>query len=145
MYLHTLRFLEGLNSGTRHTVSVNEMLPDIEDLVESLRIIQDRWHDIEAGVKLSSPGDNLGVEREYTGRHGRPRFIIKEEQLIFLRELRFTWSTIAVKFGVSRRTMYNIRSNLGMVGTEFTGFSDITNEDLKSIVSDIRQGMHRVC
>ena len=133
--------MEGLNSETRHGASVNEILSNIEDLIESLKIIQDRWHDVEAGVTLSAPGDNLRAEREYTGRHGRPRFIVKEEQLIFLRELRFTWSTIAVMFGVSRRTMYNIRSNLGLVGTEFTGFSDITDDDLKSIVSDIQQGM----
>ena len=69
------------------------------------------------------------------------KFIVKEEQLLFLRELQFTWSTIAVMFGASQRTMYNIRSNLGLVGTEFNGFSDITDEDLKSIVSDIQQEM----
>ena len=37
--------------------------------------------------------------------------------------------------------MYNIRSNFGLLGTEFTGFSNITNDELKSIVSDIQQGM----
>lgn len=120
------------------------MLSNIEDLVESLKIIQDRWHDVEAGVALSSPGNNIRAEGEYTGGHGRPRFIVKEEQLLFLRELQFTWSAIAVMFGVSQRTMYNSRSNLGLVGTEFTGFSDITDEDLKSVVSDIRQGMPNI-
>ena len=30
---------------------------------------------------------------------------------------------------------------MGLVGTEFNGFSDITDEDLRSIVSDIQQEM----
>ena len=124
----------GLSAGTSHGTSINELLFDIEDLVESLKIIQDRWRDIEAGIVLSSPGRNLRVEREYTGRRGRPKYIVKEEQLVFLRELRFTWSTIALMFGVSRRTMYNIRCNLGLVRTEFTGFSDIPDDHLKAII-----------
>jgi len=37
--------------------------------------------------------------------------------------------------------MYNIHSNLRLVGTEFTNFSDITDEHLKSMISDIRQEM----
>ena len=63
----------GLSAGTSHGTSINELLFDIEDLVESLKIIQDRWRDIEAGIVLSSPGGNLRVEREYTGRRGRPK------------------------------------------------------------------------
>ena len=134
----------GLSAGTSHGTSINELLFNVEDLVESLSIIQDRWHDIEVGIKLSSPGENLKVEREYTGRRGRPKYIVKEEQLVFLRELKFTWSTIALMFGVSRRTMYNIRCNLGLVSTEFTGFSNITDDQLKAIISDIQQAMPEV-
>ena len=134
----------GLSAGTSHGTSINELLFDIEDLVESLKIIQDRWRDIEAGIVLSSPGRNLRVEREYTGRRGRPKYIVKEEQLVFLRELRFTWSTIALMFGVSRRTMYNIRCNLGLVSTEFTGFSDIPDDHLKAIILDIQLGMPEI-
>ena len=77
-----------------------------------LKKIEDRWVDIESGVS-SSAVDTLRAQRQYTGGRGRPRYIIKLEQLVFLRDIRFTWSTIAVMFGVSRRTMYNIRSRFG--------------------------------
>ena len=44
-------------------------------------------------------------------------------------------------FGVSRRTMYNIRLKFGLIDSEFGGFSDITDEDLKSLILDIQQEM----
>jgi len=37
----------GSNTGTSHGASVNEILFIIEDLVESLKIIQDRWLDVK--------------------------------------------------------------------------------------------------
>ena len=111
------------------------MLLIIEDLVKLLKI-EDHWVDIESGVSSSSI-DVLKVQRQYTGGRGRPRYIIKLEQLVFLLEIRFTWSAIAVMFGISRRTMYNIRSEFGLIDTEFAGFSDVTDVQLKSLIQDI--------
>lgn len=125
--------------GTSHGTTLNELLHIIEDLVKLLKKIEDRWVDIESAV--SSPTDTLKAQRQYTGGRGRPRYIIKQDQLIFLREIRFTWSAIAVMFGVSRRTMYNIRSEFGLLDTEFTGFSDITDDHLKTLIQGIQQEM----
>ena len=134
---------QGLHIGTSHGASINELLLIIEDLVKLLKKIEDRWVDIESGVASSSV-DILKAQKEYTGACGRPRYIIKLEQLIFLREIRFTWSAIAVMFGVSRRTMYNVRSKFGLIDNEFGGFSDITDEHLKSVILDIQQEMPHV-
>ena len=118
------------------------MLLIIEDLVKLLKI-EDHWVDIESGVSSSSI-DVLKVQRQYTGGRGRPRYIIKLEQLVFLLEIRFTWSAIAVMFGISQRTMYNIRSEFRLIDTEFAGFSDVSDEQLKSLIQDILQEMPEI-
>lgn len=118
------------------------MLLIIEDLVKLLKI-EDHWVDTESGVSSSSI-DVLKVQRQYTGGRGRPRYIIKLDQLVFLLEIRFTWSAIAVMFGISHRTMYNIRSEFGLIDTEFAGFSDVSDEQLKSLIQDILQEMPEI-
>lgn len=120
---------------------ISDFLSDLEDLADSLILVRDRWHDIEAGIQVSSPSSGLKAEKEYTGQRGRPKYIIKQEQIIYLRELRFTWTKIAQMYGVCRRTMYNIRSNFGLVGSEFSGFSTISDEDLKALICDIKKEM----
>lgn len=45
---------------------------------------------------------------------GRPRIIISREQLICLREMGFTWIKIVDMIGVSRRTIYSRRIELGI-------------------------------
>ena len=42
-------------------------------------------------------------------------------------------------FGISRRTMYNIHSEFGLIEIKFVGFSDVTDEQLKSLTQDIQQ------
>ena len=61
---------------------------------------------IEAGIKRVLTSD---------GSRGRPKVIIEPEKIQFLRELNFTWTKITDIFGVSRRTLYNIRSEFEMV------------------------------
>ena len=129
--------------GTSHGASVNELLLIIEDLAKSLKIIEDRWVDIELGVSSQSV-DVLKAQKHYTGGCGRPRYIIKLEQLVFLREIRFTWSAIAMMFGVSRRTMYNVRLKFDLIDADFSGFSNITDEHLKSLIQEIQEEMPNV-
>ena len=132
----------GLRSeATEEENGIDELVTDLEELMELLHAIQDRWRDVEAGISVFSPRSCLRAEKQYTGMCGRPKYAIKQEQLMFLRELRLTWTTIAAMFGISRRTMYNIRAEFGLVGTEYTAFSDISDEDLKTAVSDIKQIM----
>jgi len=120
---------------------IDDLVSGLEELLELLHSIQDQWQDVEASINIFSPCNSLRAEKQYTGMRGRPKYAIKQEQLLFLRELRLTWTTIAAMFGVSRCTMYNIRSEFGLVGTEYTVFSEISDEDLKTAVSDIKQIM----
>ena len=111
----------------------------MEGLLTNLQTIYDRWKDIEAGVDLSRPGRGLCAELRRDGRPGRPKFIIRREQLLFLHELRFTWTKIATMYGMSRRTMYNIRCELGLTSANSPRFTVISDSDLKAIVTEIKQ------
>ena len=72
---------------------------------------------------------------EQTGQRGRPRFRINADQLQFLRSEFNSWTEVAADLGVSRQTVYNRRRELGF-SLDFEGFSNITNDDLDSIVRD---------
>ena len=94
-------------------VLIDDLMGDVDTLSQSLSHIRERWKDIEAGVDTLNPSTGLQAELRHNGSRGRPKFIIKREQLLFLHDLRLSWTNIAVLFGVSRRTMYNVRSELG--------------------------------
>ena len=80
------------------------------------------------------------MEKESCSR-GRPKYIIRKEQVVFLRELRFAWTMIGSMYGVSRRTMYNIRSRHGLTSSEFPVFTNISDDDLRDEISDVKREM----
>ena len=110
----------------------------LNGVVTDLQAILSRWLDIEMGIDPDSPHVGLKVEKENTGGRGRPKYVIKPEQLIYLRDLRFSWTKIASLYGVSRRTLYNIRFDLGLAGTAYDNFTPIADSDLQEIVRDIK-------
>ena len=59
-----------------------------------------------------------------------------EDQLRYLRTLGFKWAQIAEIFGTSRMTLYRRRKELGLLNEEL--FSDISDSDLKDIVSSLK-------
>jgi len=77
----------------------------LSDLAEELQKVLLRWVDIELGIDPEAPHIGLKVEKEVSGRRGRPKYVLKREQLLFLRDLSFSWSKIAVMYGISRRTL----------------------------------------
>ena len=66
-----------------------------------LEEIKNRWCDLELGISLNCPSSMLRAEKQYTGGRGRPKYVINSEQLVFLRELRFTWTNIFHMYGIS--------------------------------------------
>lgn len=111
---------------------------NLEDLSASIGDIYDRWRDIEVGVNISSPSSGLSAELRRTVMRGRPKYIIRREQLVFLWELRFTWTKISKMYGVSRRTLYNIRCEFGLTELQCPRFSVISDQELRSIVAEIK-------
>ena len=80
-----------------------------------------------AVLSLSSP--NRVVNR----RVGRPKYDIKEETLIELRSLGFSWEDIARMLVVSHWTIHRRVSDFGL--NHLPRFSDVTDEQLDSKVS----------
>lgn len=52
-----------------------------------------------------------------------------------MRDLGFSWITISRMLSVNIRTLYNYRTQLGLV--DYGSFSDITNDDLDRLIADI--------
>ena len=63
-----------------------------------------------------------------TGQVGRPKFDIKEETLVELRSLGFSWEDISRMLLASRWTIHRRVSKFGL--THLSRFSDITDEQL---------------
>ena len=53
--------------------------------------------------------------RQDPSSYGRPPFEVDPEQILFLRELNFTWQSIANLLGVSRMTLYRKRKDAGIL------------------------------
>lgn len=60
---------------------------------------------------------------------GRPKCVVNAGQIEFLRELGLKWTQIAALLGITTRTLYNIRLELGLVDRS-DNFTDITDQDL---------------
>ena len=63
--------------------------------------------------------------------------MIDREQLEFLIELQFSWTDIANLYGISRRTLFRKRAELGIPSK----YSVLTDEELLSQVSSIKNEM----
>ena len=68
-----------------------------------------------------------------TGQVGRPKFDIKEETVVELRSLGFSWEDISCMLLVSRWTIHSRESEFGL--THLSCFSDIIDEQLDRKVS----------
>ena len=47
-------------------------------------------------------------------QRGRPPFSVDTEQIIYLREIGFTWKEVATMLGISRMTLYRRRKQAGV-------------------------------
>ena len=88
-------------------------------------------------LSLSSPN------RVDTGQVERPKFDIKEETVVELRSLGFSWEGISCMLLVSRWTIHRRVSELGL--THLSRFSDIIDEQLDRKVPKAVWPSYRAC
>lgn len=86
-------------------------------------------------------GFNGVVVQHHSGGRGRPRFLIPTSTLQFLHELNFSWSKIAKILGISRRTLFSHRQELGFNAIDPFSYSDISDYELKRLLNEIRLQM----
>ena len=140
-YLSVLHAIINTLQASPSDAEIEHLIELLYDLVQELHHILSRWTDIELGVDLNNPCNGLKVERNYNGRCGRPKYVIKPEQLIFLRDLQFSWTQIASLYGISRRTLYNIRCNSDVAALSISNSTIISDHDLQEMILDIKTMM----
>lgn len=75
-------------------VCAGEVVTALQDLLSSLEDIRMAWITWLERLEPQEPGHTTQVV-ECTGGPGRPRVVIREEELIGLRQLGFSWTKIA--------------------------------------------------
>lgn len=136
-YIHVLRAI----AGTLEDEDIEQLSSILFELIKDLQDILSKWLDMEVGINPDRPYVGLQAEKHHCGGRGRPKYIIQPEQLVFLRDIRFTWTRIASLYGISSRTLYNIRCELGLLRQSFDSFSQISDADLLEEVCVIKRVM----
>ena len=85
-----------------HRAELQEYSLLLQQLIESLKIIHQRWDKFDSHQE----GLSYHVQRASSSGRGRPQFQIKKDQLEYLSSLGFKWKEIAALLGVSRMTIY---------------------------------------
>lgn len=107
--------------------------------MKDMKEIYARWTNIEAGVSGSKAYNGVRIVKPDNGP-GRPCIMIEKNSIEFLRELGFSWSKISTIFSVSRRALYSIRLQYGMVDHE-VNFTNISDDELQAHVISIKNDM----
>ena len=114
---------------------IDGYVSDMEELLICLRALSQKWQAHEKTKEQQSELLVYRVLQEHTGSRGRPRFIITQHQLHYLRSQMFSWSSIASLIGVSRMTMYRRRQEYGMV---VEPSRSLNNEQLQTVLRELR-------
>eukprot|EP00112_Aurelia_sp_Birch-Aquarium-sp1_P025427 Seg843.13 transcript_id=Seg843.13/GoldUCD/mRNA.D3Y31 product="hypothetical protein" protein_id=Seg843.13/GoldUCD/D3Y31 len=109
----------------------------ITDLIEVLSSKLNFLHELawqqSSADYVSMPEGHHGFRcpQEVSGRKGRPSYIVQEDQIQGLRNLGFTWKSIAEMLSISERTLRNKRKDMDITET----FSEIEDMDLDNIIN----------
>ena len=141
----TVTKLEYIHSSLQNnSLEVNEILEEVELTFEALhaldsnvRLPEDIFRDLltaksilEKSVKTCSRTPMV-----FTGAVGRPSYDISKEQLEALLDVGFNVGQIAGMLQVGKRT---IERRMSQFGVSARSFSDISNDDLDSVVREIK-------
>ena len=82
-------------------------------------------------VLMTAPSPQL---RFRTGAAGRPKMLVNIDTVEFFRSCGYTWNQVAHALQVSRSTLWR---HLRDVGYQMTKYSDISDDELDSIVAPL--------
>ena len=89
--------------------------------------------------QLLSQAQNFTAPFSPAEGRGRPHHVITQEQLEYLRAMKFSWTQISRLLGVSRMTVYRRRRDLGILQSD--DGSSISDSSLSSLLQHIRREM----
>ena len=139
-YLRVLYAIKDSLSAVAGDRELVDIVTTLSSLIDDVEEIYSRWTSIEAGIEVSYCLHK--APRVNTGR-GRPKVVIEQQKIEFLRELRFSWTQIAAIFGVCRRTLYSIRSEQGIMGDEYN-FTHISDQELRDHIQSLKKDMPEI-
>lgn len=124
-----------------HHPSAPALATSIESLLVKFSEFQERFssrveflqnHDL-----TPTEGPCISATPTLTGRVGRPRLCINVRIIQSLRDLSFSWVSIATMFGISARTLRNRRQHDQDFQDLDVGFSSLADDELDTILSEI--------
>ena len=104
---------------------------DLDRLLGNLRPLLYRDHQVRMDAHAAYQATILR-----SGRRGRPKYLITNEQLNHLISLEFSWNDISTLLGVSRMTLYRRRREFGLLTNNQR---TITDDQLKHLLTEMRQ------
>lgn len=105
---------------------VDEMITEVNDLLSPL----------EDFINTPPPHPASYLPRGYTGRPGRPAYILDIPRALCLHNLGASWARVARAMGVARQTIYSRLHELGFP-TARPEFTEITDDDLDDVIAEI--------
>ena len=108
---------------------LNHLLTNLQTLLAEWRIYMDDRARMDIRTAYEVP-----VLR--SGRRGRPKYLVTNEQLDYLISLEFSWNDIAALLNVSRMTLYRRRREFGLLSNTERG---ITNGQLRHLLIEMRR------
>lgn len=115
---------------------IQEYKGDLSYLLMSLRTLLEEWRKYQDDQLRMDIRTSYQVPVIKSGRRGRPKYLITEEQLGHLISLEFSWNDISALLGVSRMTLYRRRSEFGLLTNTQQG---ITDGQLRHLLIEMRR------
>ncbi|XP_029998101.1 uncharacterized protein LOC115424840 [Sphaeramia orbicularis] len=106
-------------------------------LCMNLERIYELLQEMLAEITLQAEAD---IQRHCMDTHsasqrGRPKYNITAAQLTNMRDLGFSWMAISRILSVNIRTLYNHRTQLGLL--DYGNFNNISNDDLDYLINEV--------
>ncbi|XP_073340391.1 uncharacterized protein [Pagrus major] len=119
-----------MSNNVQQNIAERTLCVILEGIYESLReMLAEITSQLEVDVQAHGMGTHSASQR------GRPRYNIPAAQLIHMRDLGFSWMAISRMLSVNIRTLYNHRTQLGLV--DYGSFTGIANVDLDRLIAEI--------
>ena len=142
-----LNVLNVLHQRSEEVAAHFELIERFGELKGEIQVLRDRFDDtITSDVEYLNELNNMGVDcpnenAEGMGQVGRPRKDVPKDELQRLFNIYHSWKHVASQIGISERTLYRHRQELGLVTSCRNGpsntYSSITDDESCSLVQDI--------
>ncbi len=117
-------------------LSLDDLHLNSEDINISVDYINNVLMPLQDFLDNPPPPPSSSLPRLYTGKKGRPRYILDLERCILLHDLGNSWEAVADAQGIARKVLYEHMNRAGLV-TARRAHTAISDNDLDEIVAEI--------